>query len=183
MTNKSGLADSPFFVKPESTAQEPTSSGKDTSTLPIIEKNKASLPNTSTQQKAHPHGKRVTNKNEDITSTQKVQPKPEDEETMIASVQANKSASMQASMHVLIQEDIIEIIRKAVKNVGKDSATYRFTPEEKKALLELSFSFKMQGYKTSENELTRIAINFLIEDQKQNGRNSILQRVLDALSK
>ena len=90
---------------------------------------------------------------------------------------------MHASKQSLIQESIIEIIRKAVKDVGKESATYRFTPEEKKALLELSFSFKMQGYKTSENELTRIAINFILEDQKQNGRNSVIQRVLDALNK
>ena len=27
---------------------------------------------------------------------------------------------------------MIELIRKAVKDVGKESATYRFTPEEKK---------------------------------------------------
>ena len=67
--------------------------------------------------------------------------------------------------------------------MGKESATYRFTPEEKKALLELSFSYKIQGYKTSENELTRIAINFILEDQKQNGRKSVLQKVLDALTK
>ena len=88
---------------------------------------------------------------------------------------------MQASNQPLNHDTIVETIRKAVKYVGKDSATYRFTPEEKKALLELGFSYKMQGYKTSENELTRIAINFLLEDHKENGRNSILQRVLDAL--
>ena len=90
---------------------------------------------------------------------------------------------MHASKQALMQESIIETIRKAVKDVGKDSATYRFTAEEKKALLELSFSYKMQGYKTSENELTRIAINLLLEDQKQNGRNSVIQKVLDALNK
>jgi len=67
--------------------------------------------------------------------------------------------------------------------VGKDSATYRFTPEKKRALLELSFSYKMQGYKTSENEIVRIAINFILEDQKQSGQNGVLQRVLEALSK
>ena len=99
------------------------------------------------------------------------------------STQASNNASMHASNHSLIEESIIETIRKAVKDVGKDSATYRFTPEEKKALLELSFSYKMQGYKTSENELTRIAINFILEDHKQNGQNSILRKVLEALNK
>jgi hypothetical protein len=96
-----------------------------------------------------------------------------------ALVQSGKQASMLASM----QASIIELIRKAVKDVGKESATYRFTPEEKKALLELTFTYKVQGYKTSENELTRIAINFLMEDHKQNGRNSILEKALEALSK
>lgn len=110
-------------------------------------------------------------------------PKFVKENVMDESKHASNNASMQANNYASNHETIIETIRKAVKDVGKDSATYRFTSEEKKALLELSFSYKMQGYKTSENELTRIAINFILEDQKQNGRNSILQRVLDALSK
>ncbi len=93
-------------------------------------------------------------------------------------MQANNHASMQADMH----ESIIELIRKAVKDVGKESATYRFTPDEKKALLELTFTYKVQGFKTSENELTRIAINFILEDHRQNGRNSILDKVLQALN-
>ena len=120
-------------------------------------------------------------------SSRLVKPKLVDENIMIASKHASNNASMQANNDANIQafnhDIIIETIRKAVKDVGKESATYRFTPEEKKALLELSFSYKMQGYKTSENELTRIAINFLLEDQKQNGQNSVLQRVLDALKK
>ena len=91
-------------------------------------------------------------------------------------------ASNHASMDASTQEAIVELIRKAVKDVGKESATYRFTPEEKKALLELTFTYKVQGCKTSENELTRIAINFILEDHKQNGRNSILDKVLQALN-
>ena len=88
-----------------------------------------------------------------------------------------------ASMQTGMQESMIELIRKAVKDAGKESATYRFTPEEKKALLELTFTYKVQGFKTSENELTRIAINFILEDHKQNGRNSVLEKVLQALNK
>ena len=97
--------------------------------------------------------------------------------------QESMQASNHASMHAELQESLIELIRKAVKDVGKESATYRFTPEEKKALLELAFTYKVQGYKTSENEITRIAINFILEDHKQNGRNSILEKVLQALNK
>jgi hypothetical protein len=116
-------------------------------------------------------------------SNQVDKPKLADDNVMNASMHASNNARKQANNQPLINETIIETIRKAVKEVGKDSATYRFTSEEKRALLELSFSFKMQGYKTSENELTRIAINFLLEDQKQHGQNSVLQRVLDALKK
>lgn len=112
-----------------------------------------------------------------------VKPRSEKKDVVDTSMHASNNANMQAYNQPLINEAIIETIRRAVKDVGKDSATYRFTPEEKKALLELSFSYKMQGYKTSENELSRIAINFLLEDHRQNGRNSVLQRVLDALSK
>ena len=96
--------------------------------------------------------------------------------------QESMQASNHASMHAGMDESIIELVRRAVKDVGKESATYRFTPEEKKALLELTFTYKVQGYKTSENELTRIAVNFILEDHKQNGRNSILEKVLQALN-
>ena len=97
-------------------------------------------------------------------------------------LQASKQIGNQESMHTRMDESIIELIRRAVKDVGKESATFRFTPEEKKALLELTFIYKVQGYKTSENELTRIAINFILENHKQNGRNSILEKVLQALN-
>ncbi len=92
-------------------------------------------------------------------------------------------ASNNASMHATMQESMIELIRTAVKDAGKESATYRFTPEEKRALLELSFAYKVRGFKTSENELVRIAINSLLEDHRENGKNSVLERVLQALRK
>lgn len=108
------------------------------------------------------------------------------EKKLSVSRQPGIQVSMQASNHAIMQagmqEGIIELIRKAVKDIGKESATYRFTPEEKKALLELTFIYKVEGFKTSENELIRIAINFLLEDHKQNGRNSILEKVLQALN-
>ena len=71
---------------------------------------------------------------------------------------------------------MVEFIRKAVKDAGKESATYRFTPGGKKSPLELTFTYKVSGFKTSENELTRIAINFVLEDYKQNGRNRFLRK-------
>jgi hypothetical protein len=80
------------------------------------------------------------------------------------------------------QDLLIETIRKAVEQVGKEAATYRFTQEEKKALADIVYTYKTNGVKTSENEITRTAINFLVEDYRENGSNSILARVLERLN-
>jgi len=167
--SKSGLADSPFFMTP----QKPLETTPPPAEQPSQKEAGTKIEKPKKQMVAKP-------KDYDPVT-------PQHPETRVSSNNANMQASVHASnnanMQALTEESITEIIRKAVKGVGKDSATYRFTPEEKKALLELGFSYKVQGYKTSENELVRIAINFILEDQKQNGRNSVLQKVLDALSK
>jgi hypothetical protein len=80
------------------------------------------------------------------------------------------------------QDIITELIRKAVKQLGKEAATYRFTQEEKKALADIVYTYKGQGIRTSENEITRIAINYLVENYKQDGENSILARVIERLN-
>lgn len=80
------------------------------------------------------------------------------------------------------QNTLIENIRKAVKKLGKEAATYRFTEEEKKALADIVYTYKTSGIKTSENEITRTAINFLVEDYRENGSNSILAQVLERLN-
>ena len=187
--SKSGLADSPFFAPPphKNEAVVPPLS---TNEIPTEENSKPALSTPTPEQSPVPELEQTNKKNLENTKPSN-QPASENNDAMEATMQptinaskhASNNASMQASMQSSNQESIIETIRKVVKDVGKDSATYRFTPEEKKALLELSFSYKMQGYKTSENELARIAINFLLEDQRQNGRNSVLQKVLDALDK
>jgi hypothetical protein len=120
-----------------------------------------------------------------------IQEKPVEEGVALPSLnaptQSSNQATMQPSKHAslpaTIVDSIIETIRKAVKGVGKEAGTFRFTPEEKKALLELAFTYKVKGFKTSENELTRIAVNFILEDHRQNGRGSILEKVLQALDK
>ena len=76
----------------------------------------------------------------------------------------------------------IEIIRKAVKVIGKDAATHRFTIEEKRAIADLVYAYKLQGIRTSENEITRIAVNFVLQDNQESGKNGVLERVLRALN-
>ena len=75
-----------------------------------------------------------------------------------------------------------EAIRKAVKQIGKEAATHRYTEAEKKAIANIVFTYRNQGIFTSENEISRIAINFVIEDFEQNGEESILAKCLKALN-
>ena len=77
--------------------------------------------------------------------------------------------------------DDLESIRQVVKQVGKEAATYRLTREEKQQLGELVYRYGQQGYRTSENEITRIAINWLLRDQRSRGPQSVLAQLLDAL--
>jgi hypothetical protein len=80
-------------------------------------------------------------------------------------------------------DTIIEIVRKAVKELGKEAATHRFTQEEKNAIADILYTYKSQGVRTSENEITRIAVNFIIEDYRQNGKESVLDKALNALNR
>lgn len=81
-----------------------------------------------------------------------------------------------------LHDAIIELVRKAVKELGKEAATHRFTLAEKKEIGDLIYTYKNRGIKTSENEITRIAVNFIIEDYKENGENSVLHKILEALN-
>ena len=80
-------------------------------------------------------------------------------------------------------DTIIETVRKAVKEIGKEAATHRFTLEEKKAIADIIYAYKRQGIKSSENEIARIAINFIIADYEENGENSVLHKAIEALNK
>ena len=79
------------------------------------------------------------------------------------------------------RDTTIERIRKAVREFGKEAATHRFTRDEKLAVADIIHALKVQGLKTSENEIARIAINFLILDYRQRGVDSILTKTIKAL--
>ena len=79
-------------------------------------------------------------------------------------------------------DTIIETTRRAVKQFGKEAATHRFTLEEKRALKAIEHEYSEKGIRTSENEITRIAINYVVEDYKANGNKSILAQVLELLN-
>jgi hypothetical protein len=99
---------------------------------------------------------------------------------------ASKHASTPVSMQADNQDDIVETIRKTVKQVGKEALFVRLTPNEKRQISSVVYAFnemyRGEGRKTSENEIGRISINFLLEDYKANGEQSILAKVLAALN-
>lgn len=79
------------------------------------------------------------------------------------------------------EDPIIEAIRLAVRQLGKEAATHRFTTAEKQAVAEIIFAYRAQNIRTSENEIARIAINFIVQDYSQKGTESVLHRSLKAL--
>lgn len=80
------------------------------------------------------------------------------------------------------QAERIETIRKAVKQLGKEATFSRLTEDEKRSLGEVVYTYKRSGIRTSENEVVRIAVNWLLEDYFCDGQNSVLARVLAKLN-
>jgi hypothetical protein len=78
--------------------------------------------------------------------------------------------------------DAIEVVRKAVKPLGEKAATHRFTANEKDRVADIVYAQKKKGVITSENEITRIALNYLIWEHQQNKTSSILATVLERLN-
>jgi hypothetical protein len=80
-------------------------------------------------------------------------------------------------------QETIEQLRGAVKQLGKEAATHRFTVEEKRSLKRIAFEYANKDIQTSENEITRIAVNFLLDDYRKHKEHSLLARVLNSLNK
>ena len=86
-----------------------------------------------------------------------------------------------ASTLASFPDGVVEGIRQVVKEQGKEVSFIRMTPGEKSQLTEIVYTYRRHGRKTSENEINRIAVNFMLSDYRVNGGNSLLARVLDAL--
>jgi hypothetical protein len=100
---------------------------------------------------------------------------------LLASKQDSSIASKQSSM-IAITTDVIENIRKVVKYPGKEEVLYvRLSKEEKDSLADVSYTYKRQSIKTSDNEIVRVAVNAILEDYKTNGANSLLAKVIESL--
>ena len=80
------------------------------------------------------------------------------------------------------EDDILDVVRKAVRQIGKEPATHRFTLDEKNSLADIEYTYRRQGIRTSENEITRIAINYFIQEYRKHGDSSLLAKVLKRLN-
>src|SRR5215208_4329418 len=87
---------------------------------------------------------------------------------------AIKKASSNASTLASNNVELVEEIRKTVKRVGKEVTFIRLTPEEKAQLADIVYTYKRQGIKTSENEIGRIGLSYLIADYLANEEASVL---------
>jgi hypothetical protein len=94
----------------------------------------------------------------------------------------NKLAPTHASTLARYPDSTIERIRKTVRMIGREVAFTRLTPAEKQQLAEIVYTYKRQGIKTSENEVVRVAVAFLLADYQESNRESVLARVIDALN-
>ena len=94
---------------------------------------------------------------------------------------ASQLASVPASTLASYDSETVDAIRKAVRAPGREVSFVRLAAEEKAEVADIVYAYKRQGHRTSENEINRIAINFILRDYKANKANSILSRVLAAL--
>lgn len=97
---------------------------------------------------------------------------------------ASNLASTQASTLASVSPDaaqVIEAIRRIVKVPGKEVSFVRLTQNEKGQLTDIVYTYKRRGHRTTENEINRIAVNFILEDYHAHGEASVLARVLEAL--
>lgn len=91
-------------------------------------------------------------------------------------------SSYHDSKHDIYHDIKVEDIRRVVKTTGKEATIIRLTQEEKRRLSDIAYSFKRQEIKSSENEVVRIALNALLDEHKENGKDSLLSRVIAALN-
>jgi hypothetical protein len=99
-----------------------------------------------------------------------------------ASAKTSVAARTQAPELARYPASKVAAIRRVVRVLGKEVAFVRVTPAEKRQLGEVVYAYKRQGIKTSENELLRIGLAFLLADYADNETESVLARAIAALN-
>ena len=173
MTKNSGLADSPFFsLRTDSVPTPPVEETIHAVTPPPPEH--VSPPSSEAQAT---HKDNETNRKKKTLLSKKVRNRD---------VMTSRNHEVTMSLHHDVippgSEDIISQLRSIVKQIGKEPTTCRLTTEEKNLLKDVEYEYRKRGITTSGNEILRIAMNFLVDDYKEHGEQSILDKVLKALN-
>ena len=125
----------------------------------------------------HPENRSQDTPQEDLETTLP----PEIGQAPATNTVVEDDASRHASRLALTQEEMIQRIRKTLRRTGKEVSFVRLTEAEKTQLKEIVYKYNLEGRRTSETEINRIAVNYMLEDYKLFGESSILARVLAAL--
>jgi hypothetical protein len=137
----------------------------------------AKVPSVPTEQLHKPEPARIPQEKKQEASQH-----PQAHDTMIPRHHDTMVSRNHGTMVPVSNDAIFEVVRKAVKQIGKEAATHRFTIDEKNQLADIEYTYKRRGIKTSENEITRIAINYFTEDYRLNGEESLLAKILAKLN-
>lgn len=87
------------------------------------------------------------------------------------------------------QDSVIDVIHKAMRQSPSAAASYRLSPMEKKRLEVTIFELKMRSgrspeladLRSNENEVMRVAVNYILNDYGTNGDESVLVKALTSL--
>jgi len=71
----------------------------------------------------------------------------------------------------------------ALKLIGSEKGTMRLTSEERGKLKSTAFNYQTSGVNLSENEILRIALNYLLEEDEYPGSHSRLDQIITELKK
>lgn len=83
--------------------------------------------------------------------------------------------------HEISSGDMVSMIRAAVIQTGQASTNHRLTNVEKERIEDVVWEFKKNGIRTTENEIVRIALNYILNHHDQEGKNSLLAITLNLL--
>ena len=117
-----------------------------------------------------------------VSTTDKPKPAPKKKPSTHDTTPPLNQSTVVPRHHDTTVSPLVETVRKAVREPGKEAATHRFRVVEKRAIAAIVYTYASNGIRTSENEVARIAINWILCDYEENGEQSLLHKTLSALN-
>lgn len=81
------------------------------------------------------------------------------------------------------ETDILDSVRREVSKTGSIPSLYRLNRSEKSRLAQLTFQLKSEGYKVSDTDIVRIALNYVLEDEEATATGGIVRRIIQRLKR